>query len=39
MTLYEAGHEVYLFRPSSWSLVVDVLSGAYIGLTNTGQRD
>jgi len=31
VALYEAGHEVYVFRPSSWSLVVDVLSGAYQG--------
>ena len=31
LALLQAGHEVYLFRPSNWSLVVDVLSGAYVG--------
>ena len=32
VALHEAGHEVMVWRPSSWSLVVDVLSGAYVGL-------
>ena len=31
VALHEAGHEVMVWRPSSWSLVVDVLSGAYVG--------
>ena|SRR3990170_4421160 len=30
VALYEAGHEVFVWRPSSWPQVVDVLSGVYV---------
>jgi len=30
VTLHEAGHEVFVWRPSYWWQVVDVLSGVYV---------
>src|SRR3989304_4659678 len=30
VALYEAGHEVFVWRPSYWWQVADVLSGVYV---------